>query len=352
MSCVIHELVVIGAGVSGLALARDLRAAGLAPLVVERSRGVGGRCATRRVEGQPVDHGVAFLHGRDRRFLAELEAVADATALAGWPRVREGKGVACQPKAFAGRDRRLAFREGVSRLPKHLARELDVRLGVEVRSLARAPEPHGAGSTTWALALESGEALRARTVALALPAPSALRLLRTLTPLSAPIAGLLPLLELVRMAPCLAVIAQYPEDAPRPAWDAAYPAKSTVLQTLFQDSTKRPAPARLTLVLQARARFSRLHQDEPTENWSHALLAEAAALHGDWVARPALVQAHCWRAARVAAGCELAAPVVLRLDDGHLLALCGDGFHPAGGVEGAYRSGRTLAARLIPALRP
>jgi len=77
----VRDVAVIGAGISGLTLARALRAAGRSAVVLERSRGVGGRCATRRIDGQPVDHGVAFLHGRDPRFLAELDAVTGATPL-------------------------------------------------------------------------------------------------------------------------------------------------------------------------------------------------------------------------------------------------------------------------------
>ena len=77
-------VVIVGAGVSGLACAQALAASGRRVRVVERARGVGGRCATRRVEGQPVDFGLTFLHGRDPAFLAALAAVP-ATPLAGWP---------------------------------------------------------------------------------------------------------------------------------------------------------------------------------------------------------------------------------------------------------------------------
>jgi predicted NAD/FAD-dependent oxidoreductase len=51
------DIAIVGACVSGLTLARALALRGRAPVIFERERGVGGRCATRRVEGQPVDHG-------------------------------------------------------------------------------------------------------------------------------------------------------------------------------------------------------------------------------------------------------------------------------------------------------
>ena len=149
------------------------------------------------------------------------------------------------------------------------------------------------------------------------------------------------------MLPCLTVIARYPAGTPAPRWEASLPGGSAAIQTILHDSSKRPAPARLTLVVQARPGYSRAHLDEPRESWSRALLEEAAALHGDWIARPELAQAHVWSRARVAAGSELAAPVAVRLDGGAMLGLAGDGFHAAGGVEGAYLSGLALAARLV-----
>src|SRR5512139_3416646 len=125
------SVVVVGAGISGLACARELASAGRPVVVLERARGVGGRCATRRVEGQPVDFGVAFLHGRDPEFLAALERVP-ATRLDGWPVAISGAGRPCQPDAFSPGERRLAWAEGVSAFPKQLAAGLDVRLRTAV----------------------------------------------------------------------------------------------------------------------------------------------------------------------------------------------------------------------------
>jgi renalase len=342
----IHDVIVVGAGVAGLALARELRSRGRGVLVFERARGVGGRCATRRIDGQPVDHGVAFLHGRDPRFLDELDDLRDVAPIPDWPRVREGEGVPCQPAAFDGRDRRVALAGGVSGFAKHLARGLDVRLEANVEGLRLATDPDRPAGRAWELRLAMGETLRAGALALAMPAPSADALLRTMEPLPAVVAALLPVLELVRMLPCLTVIARYSEGTSVPRWEASLPGGSAAIQTILHDSSKRPAPARLTLVIQARPAFSRAHLDEPRESWSRALLDEAAALHGDWIARPELAQAHVWSRARAAAGSELAAPLAVRLDGGAMLALAGDGFHAAGGVEGAYLSGLVLAARL------
>ncbi|HZH02351.1 MAG TPA: FAD-dependent oxidoreductase, partial [Myxococcaceae bacterium] len=130
---------VVGAGVSGLTCARTLRDAGRAVVVLERARGIGGRCATRTLDGQPVDYGPMFLHGRHPGFVAELDALIRAGG-DGWPRRVEGRGSACQPEAFTPGERRWAPEAGVFALPRRLAQGLEVRTQTRVTGLARGPD--------------------------------------------------------------------------------------------------------------------------------------------------------------------------------------------------------------------
>jgi predicted NAD/FAD-dependent oxidoreductase len=51
--------VVVGAGIAGLSAAEVLQARGVTVVVLEKSRGVGGRLATRRIIALPVATGVA-----------------------------------------------------------------------------------------------------------------------------------------------------------------------------------------------------------------------------------------------------------------------------------------------------
>ena len=331
------DVVVVGAGVCGLACAQALSAAGLEPLVLERGRGVGGRCATRRIAGQPLDFGVAFLHGRDPDFLAALRAVP-ATVLEGWPSEIHGTGRPCQPDAFAPGERRLAYAEGVSVFPKHMARGLAVRLGARVVRLE-------ATDGAIALCLEDGGRVEASKTVLALAPEQALELLGTLPEPPPEVRSAAAVLEMTRSHACLAVLATYPDDAPRPTWQVSYPETSAVIQIVSHDSSKRPAGNALALVVQAHAAWSRRHLDDPA--WPEALLREAASLHGAWVARPAVVESHRWRFARGDRDAELAAPLWLRLPSGARLGVAGDRFAPGGGVEAAWHSGRRLAERIL-----
>lgn len=330
-------VVIVGAGVSGLSCAQALAAAGCRAPVLDRARGVGGRCATRRLDGQPFDHGAAFLHGRHPEFLAALQAVP-AARLPGWPEQVAGAGQPCQPEAFGPGEQRLAFAEGVVAFPRHLAAGLDVRLEAEVVALAAA-----AGALQVRTA--GGQAHRAAALVLALAPEQALALLATLPEPPAEVRSAQALLGLASSQACLSLLALYDDGAPRPPWQVWYPEESRVLQLVSHDSSKRPGAARLGLVLQGRPSWSRAHLDDP--DWSRALLDEAGRVLGPWAALPRVRHAHRWSHARSDRSAELAGPVLFTLPGGGRLGICGDRFAPGGGVEAAWRSGRIMAGRLL-----
>lgn len=337
------DVVIIGAGVAGLSCGRTLADAGAKVTVLERARGVGGRCATRRVEGQPVDHGVVFLHGSDPDFLRTIESVSGATVLAGWPHTRAGSGSPCQPDAFLPSESRLAYAEGLSLLPKHLARGLDVRLDTAVASIE-----HDGSSLQ--LALEGGDRLRTRSLVVSLPTEDISRLVAPICSGNDEARAAVRLLDMILSLPSLTVLAGYPLDAPEPEWDVSYPEDSRVLQLVSHDSAKRTSPRFRVLVFQAQPAWSRNNAGRPPEDWSSLILEEAGKVIGSWAAKPLWSQAHAWHRARVDRGNELTSPILIDLDAGARIGLAGEVFAPGGGVEAAWISGRNLARRLAGGL--
>ena len=297
----IFDVIVVGAGVAGLTTARGLVQAGRKVLVVDRARGVGGRCATRRFDQQPVDYGPVFLHGSDPSFLTELSRVPGATVVSGWPAHIEGHGPPCQPEALNANEQRLALAEGLSAFPKSLAQGLAIQLSTPIQRLTIEGSALQVHAT-------SGEVLQAADVVVALALEQSRQLLATL-PESRDLAAIQHLLGMLSSVPCLSLIATYDRGVPMPEWDILYPGDSDCLQLISNDSAKRISPRRSVLVLQARPRWSRQRIEIAPEVWGEELLHEAAHRLGPWVLQPRQVHPHRWRYARLERGTELAQPI-------------------------------------------
>jgi predicted NAD/FAD-dependent oxidoreductase len=331
------DILVIGAGVAGLACASGLAAAGRRVQVLDKSRGVGGRCATRRIEGQAVDHGTAFLHGSHPEFLEAVESAGGPDLIEGWPRQIRGSGRPCQPRALGGRERRWGFATGVSGFAKYLCADLDVVLETRVVSIERR-------DGAFRVEGERGETREAASLVLALPGPQALDLLTTLDGQAENLAALSHLLASASTARCLTLIARFPATE-APDWEIVYPEGSRVLQMISHDSSKRRKPSRTILVLQALPCWSRERWTASEESWTGAMLAEAGRLIGDWATTPEDFQAHRWRYAFLSGGGDLTSPFSVVFDDGTRLGCVGEAFAPGGGVQAAWLSGRRLADR-------
>jgi len=78
------KVAIIGAGVTGLSAARELRANGLQVKLFEKSRGVGGRLSTRYAGDWEFDHGAQYFTAQDEAFRAEINQAVDAGVVTPW----------------------------------------------------------------------------------------------------------------------------------------------------------------------------------------------------------------------------------------------------------------------------
>jgi renalase len=333
-------VIVVGAGVSGLACAGELRRRGLPAVVLERAGRVGGRCTTRVLpDGQPVDHGVPFFHMRSHEFGVALNALGEEGKLHGWPVDVTGRRLACQRAAFEPGTKRWARREGVESFPRHLARDLDVRLGARVMALED-------GGRHVAAVLGDGTRLAAPFVVVTLPVTEATALVAPLVEDWPGVGDRLARLAAIDMVSTAAVIAGYTNPAFDALFDLWYPLETTMLHMIAHDSGKRPRPRTEVLVLHGRPRFSSEALERAPEQWSADLLWEAGELMGPWIARPEWTRTHMWRFSRVRARDRFDDPVAFESGRGGRVALIGEAFASAGGLEGAYLSGIQVAEQI------
>ena len=68
------DIAVIGAGLADVSCARQLTAAGRQVTVFDKSKGMGGRMATRRGDDFSVDHGAQYFTAQQPDFHAEIHA--------------------------------------------------------------------------------------------------------------------------------------------------------------------------------------------------------------------------------------------------------------------------------------
>jgi hypothetical protein len=169
------RIAVIGGGVSGLSSARVLHDQGHQVRVFEKSRGLGGRVATRRVDGVSFDHGAQSFTARDPVFVRAIEAWCEHGVVAPWqPRI----GTAQRGRIMDSPDRqqRYVAVPGMSALGAHLGAGLDIMR--EVRVL-----PPGRQGTRWALRSEDGADLGLFDILIvSVPAPQARELLASAAP--------------------------------------------------------------------------------------------------------------------------------------------------------------------------
>lgn len=133
----VSEVLIIGAGMSGLMAAHVLQRKGLHVMMVDKGRSVGGRLATRRIGPGRADHGAQFFTVRTPQFQTWVDGwLADGVVFE-WSRSwSDGSLSSVRPDGHP----RYAVRGGMKALAKHLAKGLDVQVGMRIYSVVLAED--------------------------------------------------------------------------------------------------------------------------------------------------------------------------------------------------------------------
>ncbi|MEC4983163.1 MAG: FAD-dependent oxidoreductase [Oscillatoria sp. PMC 1068.18] len=336
------DIAVIGAGLAGLVCASRLQQAGYSVIVVEKSRGVGGRVATRRLFNTRVDHGLPYLEiqGNFTTEFGEIWLKENILQLESENIYELLPNRQLQPK---DRKKRYFAPEGMTKIAKSLATNLQIYRQARVTAIA----PHN--QNTWQLTLaatpEIPANLMAKTLILAIPAPQALTLVETLPRSELP-TEFLNNLRAVKFNSCLSAIAGYPAayqqqiEQRNPAWETIKVSQDDYLDRIFLDSSKRNLASQPVFVFQSSPEFAEKYLDtDDLQPAATTLLNHAAEIFLPWLKHPEWVQIHRWRYAIPAT--PLSLPYLFAAQPLPLIC-CGDW---CGGntVENALNSGIAAA---------
>ncbi|TAF02556.1 MAG: FAD-dependent oxidoreductase [Nostocales cyanobacterium] len=337
------DIAVIGAGISGLVCAQRLRQAGYTVVVVEKSRGVGGRLATRRLQGTCVDHGACYLQPKGKLLSRFVDLLQNHQVIKVWTDMVyefSASGGISEP---ANRSPRYIAPAGMSAIAKFLTPGLDILLHQRVIQINLTKE------NNWCLTLESHEQLTAKALVVAIPAPQARDLL---TPLGDNFldAEFLQNLHSVEFQPSISVMVGFsPNSQPLPNWQALTFNDHIDLAWIGFDSSKRLQSQQPHFVLQSSTEFAQQHLEtedlQPVANYMLQTAAENLAL--SWLENPEWMQVHRWRYAFPQTPLDV---TCLSANTSLPLVCCGDW---CGGnfVEGAMVSGLAAAGEIDHQLR-
>ncbi|NJK66066.1 MAG: FAD-dependent oxidoreductase [Microcoleus sp. SU_5_3] len=335
------DVAVIGAGMAGLSCAQQLRQAGYSVAVVEKSRGAGGRVATRRVHGTRADHGARYLEPQGDAVRGLIEILVDRDLLKLWTdhvwEFRQGELSATPNYCYVAP-------AGMNAVGKYLARDLEIWFG------RRVPAISTTDNQMWHLSLEvtddnldTPQELIAKAVVVAIPAPQALMFLNPEINLPS---DFLDKLRSVEYDPCIAVMAGYPEAKHQdlsnlnPQWQAVSFRDDADLAWVGLDSSKHLESQQPVFVVHSSAAFADRHLESADLPAVGQELLDRTSEHLiPWLKDPEWLQVHRWRYAF----CRNPLPVSCLVAEGTLPLVCAGDLCGEGQIEAALRSGLEAA---------
>ncbi len=321
------RVAVIGAGIAGLSAARVLDDHGLDVTIFEKSRGVGGRLATRRAaSGVFFDHGAQYFTIRDHRFARRVCSWMEMGIVRAW----DGKIAAIQNGTVTSEKNsatRYVAVPNMNSLARFLAADLEVQRETMITRAER-------GNRGWELT-DSSQRLHGPFdyVIVNCPPPQACELVPAHESISQQ-------LREIEMDPCWAVLVELERPLPCP-FDGAFVGDSP-LGWIARDSSKPARPRGETWVMHATPEWSREHLEDHSDDVLAELLDAFSEATGEHICDVANMDAHRWRYARPRQA--LHSPCLW--DATIQLAACGD-WCDSPRVEGAYLSGEAAAGSIL-----
>lgn len=328
---------IIGASLSGLIAGEKLAKAGHDVTVIEKNRGLGGRLATHRAEGNFFDYGLPFLTAAEpdfQSFIDEMESKGVLYKWAGQFPLFDGSQLhAVNPNR--PQNAYYASKKGLNSVAQHLKRWVDVEPDAKAGGLTYIGSDR-TKKRAWMINLTSRNVFECDAVLLATSATEAYGILGTAQD-ETPILRINRLIDEIRYQPRYALMASYTQEAPE--WKGIE-CNDETLAWMGNETSKSEDQTETNIVIHSSAAFVRAHAGKDMEEIAHALLKKAAEISEPWLDRPQHKKLHFWKYYRADNPMDEFF-MELEMEEAPL-ALIGDYFK-GNSAEAAYRSAINLA---------
>lgn len=331
---------IIGAGLSGLTAGRILAKAGHEVTIFEKSRGYGGRMATRYAGkdlASKMDHGLSYFGVKSNEFREFAAELLDQGLIQTWGdyfAAYDGeKFLESAPNQTSAA--LYTSNGGMNKIGKYLSRWVDIHTETKVGGLTYFGT-NRSKKRSWMMNLTSSKTFEADAVIIALPAPQAYGIISSTIDETNTL-KIVRQIDEISYQPGFSLMAGYgSQEAPK--WQGVM-CKNSSLDFISNEKRKRDTQE-TSFVLHASGAFSREHRKIDEDKVSQKLLGEFAEIAGSWAASPEWQQLHFWRYNRAE---KVIDESYLELEDEDApLALVGD-YLGGNTVDEAYRSGYLLA---------
>ena len=339
------SVAIIGAGMSGLAAAHTLQDAGRTVTLFEKSRGVGGRAATRKRDGFIYDHGAQYFKGGSdlsTEWITKRFPTSDLLDIAKPVWIFDGTGHIQEGDPKQNADPKWSYRSGFTSFSKRMAEGLDVRMEKLVGRVQQI-------DTGWSVFGADNESLgNFEQLLITIPATQAISLIEASQFAAEQGQAINAELGKAKYNPLISVMLGYkPTPQTRPYYALVNTDKGHAISWLAWEHEKAhervPQGAGL-LIAQMAPSYSKEHRETPQTQLFQDVAQLVSALVNEQLGTPFFTDVQYWRYALPSEKADADALLALTLPLG--LAFCGDAF-VGGRAHLALEHGVHMAQRLL-----
>ncbi len=313
------DVIIVGAGLSGLVAAQQLKDAGKSVIVLDKGRSVGGRLASRRIGKGVADHGAQFFTVRTEAFQQQVDEWLTEDIISIWGYGWSDGSLKRTPED--GHPRYIV-KGGMNSLAKHIASSIS-KIQVDTKVI------RVGWDNVWRVSDTQGHLFESKVLIMTPPVPQTLELVQDLELTEDDKSAL----ERIQYGPCLCAMFVIDGKIDLPEPGAIQNFENTVYW-LADNQQKGISPDECIITLHAGTSYSRSHYDDPDEETLEFLRKELQ----NHLSKGTSIKEGQLKKWRYSVPLTTHPHDVLKAQNLPLI-FAGDAFGGRGRVEGAYTSG-------------